>query len=157
MMKKFVVGGLCVAASLNAACTDTAESAARAPVQYYSNPGSPAPFSTAVRVGDILYLSGQIGMRPDGSFPDGLQAQTRLAMDNIAAALQLAGSSMDAVFKCTAMLDDMSQWAEFNEAYIDYFEPGRLPARSSFGADGLALGALVEIECLAYGAPAAGD
>lgn len=119
-------------------------------IEHYAREGSRAPFSPAVRVGDVLYLSGQIGARPDGSLPEGLAAQTRQTMDNIAAALDFAGSSMENVFKCTVMLDDMSQWAEFNRVYVGYFTPGRLPARSSFGADGLALGALVEIECLAH-------
>lgn len=119
-------------------------------VEHYTRAGSRAPFSPAVRVGDVLYLSGQIGARPDGSLPEGLEAQTRQAMENIAAALELAGSRMEDVFKCTVMLDDMSGWADFNRAYVGWFEPGRLPARSSFGTDGLALGALVEIECLAH-------
>lgn len=122
----------------------------RTSIEHHAREGSRAPFSPAVRVGDVLYLSGQIGARSDGSLPEGLAAQTRQAMDNVAAALELAGSSMDDVFKCTVMLDDVSQWAEFNRVYVGYFTPGRLPARSSFGADGLALGALVEIECLAH-------
>jgi 2-iminobutanoate/2-iminopropanoate deaminase len=122
----------------------------RTAIEHFTREGSRAPFSPAVRVGDVLYLSGQIGARPDGSLPEGLAAQTRQTMDNIAAALEFAGSSMESVFNCTVMLDDMSQWAEFNRVYVGYFTPGRLPARSSFGADGLALGALVEIECLAH-------
>lgn len=155
MMKNWLVGALCVACLVSAGCAKEPQTP-RAPVEYFAVEGARAPFSSAVRVGDVLYLSGQIGMRSDGSFPEGLEAQTRLAMDNIAAALERAGSSMDAVFKCTAMLDDMSAWADFNKVYVEYFKPGRLPARSSFGADGLALGALMEIECLAYAPPAPG-
>lgn len=123
-------------------------------VQHYTREGSRAPFSPAVRVGDVLYLSGQIGAREDGTLPDSLAEQARLAMQHVEAALALAGAGLDDVFKCTVMLDDMSQWAEFNRVYIEYFAPGRLPARSAFGADGLALGALVEIECLAHAPPA---
>lgn len=119
-------------------------------IEYHAREGSRAPFSPAVRVGDVVYLSGQIGARADGSLPEGLAAQTRQTMENLEAALEFAGSGLEDVFKCTVMLDDMSQWAEFNRVYVGYFEPGRLPARSSFGADGLALGALVEIECLAH-------
>lgn len=128
-----------------AAVTDT-----RPPVEHYARAGSRAPFSPAVRVGDVLYLSGQIGARSDGSLPDSLAVQTRLAMENIKAALAMAGATLDDVFKCTVMLDDMSGWADFNRVYVSYFTPGKLPARSSFGTDGLALGALVEIECLAH-------
>ena len=112
--------------------------------------GFRVPFSSAVRVGDILYLSGVIGTRNDGKLPDGIEAQTRQTMDNIGAMLARAGRGWDDVFKCTVMIEDMKDWQAFNRVYVTYFKPGRLPARSSFGADGLALGALVEVECLAY-------
>ena len=115
--------------------------------------GSPLPFSAAVRVGDVLYLSGQIGTRADGTLPQGLEAQARQTMDNIGAVLARAGRTWDDVFKCTVMIENMSDWAAFNRVYIGYFKPGRLPARSALGADGLALGALVEVECIAH-APA---
>ena len=143
---------LALAAALLAACAATPDT--RPAVQHYAREGSRAPFSPAVRVGDVLYLSGQIGARADGTLPDSVAEQTHLAMQHIEAALALAGATLADVFKCTAMLDDMSQWAEFNRVYTGYFEPGRLPARSSFGADGLALGAQVEIECLAHAPPA---
>ena len=112
--------------------------------------GQPLPFSQAVRVGDVLYLSGQIGVREDGTLPEGMAAQARQTMDNIAGVLRLAGLSWRDVFKCTVMLDDMADWPAFNQIYVPYFEPGRLPARSALGADGLALGALVEVECMAH-------
>ena len=111
------------------------------------------PFSSAVRVGDILYLSGVIGTGGDGTLPAGVEAQARQTMDHIGAMLKRAGRSFDDVFKCTVMIDDMKQWQAFNQVYTTYFKPDRLPARSAFGADGLALGALVEVECLAH-APA---
>ncbi len=111
------------------------------------------PFSTAVRVGDVLYLSGQIGARSDGTLAGGFEAQARQTMDNIAASLALAGVSMADVFKATIMIADMARWGEFNTIYLEYFNAGRLPARSAFGAHGLALGAEVEVECWAY-APA---
>lgn len=156
--KRFRIGSLSAALILVLGCTPAPNTGMATPAaEYFPGEGSGLPFSPAVRVGDILYLSGQIGMRADGTFPDGIEAQTHQAMENIAAALSKAGSSMDAVFKCTAMLEDMSAWPDFNKAYIGYFTPGRLPARSSFGADGLALGALVEIECMALAAsPPAG-
>lgn len=108
------------------------------------------PFSTGVRVGDVLYLSGQIGMLANGTLADGFAAQARQTMDNIAASLIAYGTGMDAIFKCTVMLDDMSRWQEFNEVYLEYFPASRLPARSAFGTDGLALGAHMEVECMAY-------
>lgn len=110
----------------------------------------PRPFSTGVRVDNVLYLSGQIGIRDDGSLPVDFTAQARQTMENIGASLAAAGSSLDDVFKCTVMLQDMSRWEEFNAVYVEYFGPDRLPARSAFGCSALALGAQLEVECLAY-------
>ena len=126
----------------------------RSPVEYIRRPGSTAPFSPAVRVGDTLYLSGMIGAQAGGTLPEGIEAQTRQAMENIRAVLAMAGSDFDDVVRCTVMLDDMADWPAFNRVYVEFFRPDRLPARSAFGVDGLALGALVEVECQAY-APAA--
>jgi reactive intermediate/imine deaminase len=125
----------------------------RPAVEHFTRPGSTAPFSPAVRVGDTLYLSGMIGARPDGTLPEGIEAQARQVMDNIAAVLTMAGRDWADVVKCTVMLDDMADWPAFNRVYVSYFTPGRLPARSAFGVDGLALGAIVEVECQAH-APA---
>ena len=125
----------------------------RAAVQHYGNPtlnGQPLPFSEAVRVGDVLYLSGQLGRGPDGKLPDGIEAQTRQTLDNIGATLKLAGLTHADIFHCTAMLADMKLWLDFNKAYVTYFPEGKRPARSAFGTSGLALGALVELECQAY-------
>jgi reactive intermediate/imine deaminase len=112
--------------------------------------GQRLPFSSAVRVGDMVYLSGQIGNRADGTLPDGLEAQSRQVMDNIGGVLKSAGLSFKDVVKCTVMIDDIKQWGDFNKVYVTYFPAGKFPARSAFGADGLALGALIEVECLAY-------
>lgn len=111
--------------------------------------GRPAPFAHAVRVGDTLYLSGRIG-DVDGKLDPGFEAQARQAMENIGAVLKARGLSYADLVKCTVMLADMKDWPAFNAIYIPYFPPGRLPARSALGANGLALGALVEVECLAY-------
>jgi reactive intermediate/imine deaminase len=113
----------------------------------------PVPFSEAVRVGDTLYLSGQIGA--DESFklvPGGIKAETKQVMENIKRVLERNGSSLDHVVKCTVMLADMSEWGAMNEVYVTYFSKDRLPARSALGANGLALGARVEIECIAVAA-----
>jgi len=111
------------------------------------------PFSNAVRVGDVLFLSGQLGIGADGKLPQGMEAQARQAMDNIGAILKGQGLGFSDVVKCTVMLDNMADWPEFNKVYVTYFADGKFPARSAFGADGLALGALVEVECIAHAGP----
>ena len=134
--------------------TTTADAAPKRPaVEHFAPPtlnGQPLPFSEAVRVGDVLYLSGQIGIGPDGKLKEGIEAQTRQALDNVGAVLRRAGLDFGDLFHCTAFLSDMKNWPAFNEAYVPYFPAGKLPARSAFGASGLALGALLEIECQAY-------
>jgi len=112
--------------------------------------GQRLPFSSAVRVGDMLYLSGQIGNRSDGTLPEGIEAQSRQVMDNIGAVLKSAGLGFGDVVKCTVMIDDIKQWGDFNKVYVTYFPDGKFPARSAFGADGLAMGALIEVECWAH-------
>ncbi len=146
-MRALVMAGALMALPL------TGAAAQRAPVQHFGAPqlgGQPLPFSNAVRVGDVLYLSGQIGIGADGRLPDGIEAQTRQTMENIGAILRTAGRGWGDVFRCLVMLDNMADWPAFNRVYVTYFTPGRLPARSALGADGLALGALVEVECQAY-------
>jgi 2-iminobutanoate/2-iminopropanoate deaminase len=102
-----------------------------------------------VRVGNMLYLSGQIGTDSTGRVVSGgIEAETRQTMENIKAAVKRGGSSMDRVIKCTAMLADMADWPAMNRVYVSYF-PNHLPVRSAFGTSGLALGARVEIECWA--------
>jgi 2-iminobutanoate/2-iminopropanoate deaminase len=109
----------------------------------------PLPFSSAVRVDDVLYLSGQMGFREDGTLAEGMEGQARQALENIRGVLTGAGLSFGDVFHCTVMLADMKQWPAFNKVYLEYFKDP-LPARSAFGANGLALGGLVELECQAY-------
>ena len=134
--------------------TTTQAAPTRPVVEHISAPpinGTPAPFSKAVRVGDVLYLSGQLGRGPDGKLPDGIEAQTKAAMDDIGATLKTAGLTHVDLFHCTVFLSDMKNWPAFNKVYVGYFPSGKLPARSAFGVNGLALpGALMEIECQAY-------
>jgi 2-iminobutanoate/2-iminopropanoate deaminase len=108
------------------------------------------PFSEAVRVGDLLFLSGQIGLKPGTMelVPGGIQAETRQTLQNIKASLEKYGSSMAQVVKCTVFLADIQEWAAMNEVYVEFF-PTNLPARSALGTSGLALGARTEIECVA--------
>jgi reactive intermediate/imine deaminase len=124
-------------------------------MRFYTSPEASAahlPFSQAVQVGEVLYLSGALGNKPGTRevVAGGIAAETRQTMDNIGAVLAANGLGFDDVFKCTVMLADMGKWEEFNKVYLTYFKPGRLPARSAFGAGALALGAQVELECCAY-------
>jgi 2-iminobutanoate/2-iminopropanoate deaminase len=113
------------------------------------------PFSDAVRVGDLLFLSGQIGTPPGGMqvVPGGIRAEARQTLENIKATLEANGYTLKDVVKCTVMLADIAEWATFNEVYKSVFT-APFPARSAFGASGLALGARVEVECIAAGKPA---
>ena len=107
------------------------------------------PFSEAVRMGNVLYLSGQMGINQAIKLvPGGIAAETRQALENIKATLEKYGSSLERVIKVTVMLADMSEWGEMNKVYLEYFSKN-LPARSAFGTSGLALGGRVEIECIA--------
>ena len=110
------------------------------------------PFSSAVRTGQTLYLSGVLGNIPGTMTlaPGGIAGQARQTMDNIGTVLQFCGLDYADIVKCTVMLADMAEWAEFNKVYVGYFAPDRLPARSALGANGLALGAKVEVECIAW-------
>lgn len=112
--------------------------------------GPPRPFSPAVRSNGFLYLAGQVGTDSSGKLvPGGIQAETRQTMMNVRAVLERTGSSMERVVKCTVFLADMKEWAAMNEVYTTFFSPGKYPARSAMGANGLALDARVEIECIA--------
>jgi len=130
------------------ACTGIASAA---DAEFYNQGNPPGrPFSLAVRAGDMVYLSGQLGTDDKGLVPGGFEAQSRRAMENVAAILKGMGLGMDNVIKCTIMIADMQKWADFNKVYVSYFKPDRLPARSALGANGLALGGEVEVECMAY-------
>ena len=147
MKKKLLVGllGLLVAAAAVAKDRPKVE---------FLNSGKvyPAgvPLAEAVRVGDTLYLSGQIGIQP-GTLklvPGGIREEAKQALTNIRTSLEAHGYSMKDVVKCTVMLADISKWGDFNEVYKTFFsEP--YPARSALGANGLAVGAQVEVECIA--------
>ena len=108
------------------------------------------PFSSAVRVGNLLYLSGMVGNKPGTRelADTGIAGQTRQAFENITAVLSAAGSSLDRVVKCTVFLADIKDYAAMNAVYATFF-PKDPPARSTIGTSGLALGARAEIECIA--------
>ena len=131
----------------------TTACAPRRTLEFMPDPTPPAgPFSRAVRVGELLFLAGQIGTDASGRLvPGGIEPETRQTMENIRTELRRNGLGMDRVAKCTVFLADMSEWGRMNAVYATFF-PGTKPARSAAGASGLALGARVEIECIAaYG------
>ncbi|HYV96386.1 MAG TPA: RidA family protein [Gemmatimonadaceae bacterium] len=113
----------------------------------------PYPFSSAVRVGNMLYLAGQMGTKIVDGAPKlvtgGIDAETKQTFENIKAILAKAGSSLDNVIECKVMMADMAEWPAMNVVYASYF-PGKKPARSAWGANGLALGGRVEITCMAF-------
>ncbi len=121
-------------------------------VEYLLMPGMEdmdLPFSSAVRVGNLLFLSGMLGNKP-GTIElaeGGIQGETQQTLDNIKRVVEQFGSSMDKVVKCTVFLADIAEWGAMNEVYKTYFP--NPPARSALGASGLALDARVEIECIA--------
>ncbi len=129
--------------------------AAQAPViEHYATPGrTDRPFSEAVRAGDLWYVAGQVGTDSTGTLvKGGIEQETRQVMLNIQAILARRGVGMDRVAKCLVMLADMAEWGRMNGVYVEFFPPGKLPARSAFGATALALNARVEIECIAVAA-----
>src|SRR2546426_233972 len=142
-MKAKTLVALLVAVAIPAAAQDR---------QVIQPPGTGAglPFSAAVRVGNMLYLSGQIGVVPGTRqlADTGITGQTRQTLENIKATLAYAGSSLERVVKCTVFLLDIKDFAAMNAVYVTYF-PKDPPARSTVAGSGLALGARVEIECLA--------
>ncbi len=138
---------------LNTSAAVAADHASAPQVQYLASEQTikqKLPFSEAVRVGSMLYLSGNIGVKPDTLelVPGGIEPETKQAMENIKSVLEANGSSLDNVVKCTVMMARMSEWSKMNAVYAPYFTK-HFPARSAMGATGLALGASVEIECIA--------
>ena len=121
--------------------------------EFLNPPGDAAlnlPFSDAVRVGNMLILSGKLGTLPGTTelAPGGIKGEARQALENVKASLERYGATMEDVVKCTVMIADIAEWPDFNEVYVTYF-PGPKPARSAFGANGLAFDGRVELECWA--------
>ncbi len=139
------------------ACRSSAPPSASRRPEFFASPETAAlslPFSDAVRAGDLLFVSGQLGTVPgsDALASGGIGPEAKQALENVKAILERHGSSLKDVVKCSVFLADIREWTEFNAAYRVYF-PAHFPARSAFGTTGLALGARVELECIAYAPP----
>ena len=107
------------------------------------------PFSESVRAGDLLFISGQVGSDFSGNLVEGgITPESHQVMRNIRDIVYRRGLTMNDVVKCTVFLADVSQWGDFNQVYTTYFSKP-YPARSALGANGLALGAALEVECIA--------
>jgi 2-iminobutanoate/2-iminopropanoate deaminase len=137
-------------AALLAGCTAGGH---RARVEHHPIPSDPEgklPFADVVRAGGLLFQSGKLGFDPATGklVPGGIGPETRATMENIKETFARHGVGMDRVVKCTVFLADMKEWPAMNEVYLQYFPQGK-PARSALAAAGLALGARVEIECIA--------
>ena len=126
-----------------------AVASAQAPQFLNTNPQSTAPFSSAVKVGNMLYLAGQLGTDKGKLAEGGIGPETKQALTNIKIVLEANGSDMEHVVKCTVFLADMKEWPAMNDVYRTMFTAGKFPARSAFGTTGLALNARTEIECIA--------
>lgn len=125
--------------------------AASAQVEHHRSPAMAAagfPLSEAVRVGDTLYLSGQLGTNGRDLAPGGIGPETRQTMENIGAILRGHGLGFGDLVKCTVFLADIDEWPAFNEVYRGYFTD-RFPARSAVGGVTLVRDARVEVECIA--------
>ena len=123
------------------------------PLETYRVDGLPdwAPFSSVARAGDLLFVSGHLGRYPGSEelVPGGAGPQTTQTMANIEASLALVGATLDDLASCTIYIADMADYPAMNEAYAVALGDHR-PARATAGVEALALGAAVEIECVAY-------
>lgn len=118
-----------------------------------NGPTPVAPFSHAVEAGGFVFLTGQMPTFPDDDkkpLPAGVEAQTRRVMDNLILILEGVGLGLSDVVQCRIYLTEFDRdYAVMNETYKSYFEAGKLPARTTIGVTGLAVGALVEIDMVA--------
>ena len=153
MLKRTFAGvGTFTLLALNVSCADSQQKSGPA-VTYLNSPEMQTlglPFSEAVRVDNTIYLSGQLGNRPGTMelVSGGIGEETRQTLENIKAVLDRHGSSLDHIVKCTIFLADISEWPAMNEVYATYFGEKK-PARSAVAGSGIALGARVEIDCIA--------
>ena len=113
-------------------------------------PAAIGPYSQAVCVGGLVFLSGQLAIDPaTGNLVEGgITAQTRQSLTNVKAVVEAAGLTMDHVAKTTVFLQNMADFAAMNAVYAEFFTEGNYPARSAVEVGALPKGALVEIETI---------
>lgn len=142
----------CASLVLACACAAACAGANTAGREVIAPPGTPtlAPYSPAVRAGDLVFLSGQVGLRPGTRelAAGGIAGETEQALQNVRSVLAAAGLTPSDVVKCTVFLADMRDYDAMNSVYGRFFDAAP-PARSAVGVNGLPLGARVEIECIA--------
>lgn len=140
----------CAAGDAPSPSADTQQNTASTDIVHIQPDGPPAnPFSPAVRVGNLVFVSGTLGTLPDGTLvPGGIEAETRQVLENIKAVLASDGLGMDRIVRCTAYLADLKEWPAMNAVYRGYFADGKYPARAAVQAT-LLFGARVELECVA--------
>lgn len=155
MHHRSICQSICVAAViLLAGCTATSHRSGAGKPEFLNSKQALErgyPFSEAVRAGDFLFLAGQLGddKAKGAVVPGGIVPEARQTLAHIKNVLERNGSSLADVVKCTVFLADVSEWGAFNNVYKEFFSQP-YPARSALGANGLALGARVEVECIAY-------
>ncbi|MGL4761300.1 MAG: RidA family protein [Sarcina sp.] len=112
-------------------------------------PGAIGPYSQGIKIGDLVFTSGQIPLNPTtGEMPETIQEQTKQALDNVKAILEASGTGMDKVIKTTVFLTDLNDFVKMNEVYATYFINEK-PARSAIEISKLPKGARIEIEAIA--------
>ncbi len=148
-MKRLILSSLVIGIVVLAA---TGFSQKSTDIRYINLPGrtDDLPWSNAVLVGDTLYLSGKIGIEPaTREVPPEIQQEVRIILDSMKERLEMVGMPMDDLVWVQVLCPDLSLYDEFNSIYRTYFTD-HFPARSAFGANGLALGARLEVECIAF-------
>lgn len=133
--------------------TTFAMKASASQIEHYTMPENVPlnrPFSEAVRVGNTIYLAGQIGIPPGGKevVPGGIEAESKQTLKNISLVLSHFNLTFEHVVRCQVMLADIAEWPTFNAVYTKVVKAPH-PARSAFAGSGLALNARVEVECIA--------
>jgi endoribonuclease L-PSP, putative len=154
MLRRYRLRALACAGAVSALVSAPSFAAEHAKPEFLTSPElarQELPFSEAVRVGDLMFLSGQIGYDPANGkvVPGGIKAEARQALTLIKGVLTRNGASLADVVKCTVFLADIAEWPTFNEVYIEFFKKP-YPARSALATSGLARNARVEVECIAY-------
>jgi reactive intermediate/imine deaminase len=143
-LRATAVSSLCVLGACSALQGTSTPAPAPAPGPTGARPT--APYEPVRKAGNLLFLSGQLGTQQGAT--DGVQGETRRAMEKVKKLVEDNGSTMDRVVKCNVFLADIADWGAMNEVYVTFF-PNRRPARTALAAGGIPGNGRVEIECIA--------